>query len=151
MPLLTDMPALPKIHLGLWVLTLSLLPCTLQAQIQTGRLSDGTLLISDQPLPKGVQALELNQLMTLPATDKTINQRADKDIPPKTKPLPQKQTPEEAATCRGINKRYMENNTTLEQTEKDKASGKLLIPDSGLATMRQNLATLERLQGLCQK
>jgi len=39
----------------------------------------------------------------------------------------------------------------LAQTERDKASGKLLIPDSGLTTMRQNLATLERLQALCQQ
>ena len=151
MPLLIDMPALQKTRLGLWFVTLSLLPCTLQAQIQTGRLNDGSLLISDQPLPKGVQALELDQLMTLPAPEKTINQGVSRTTPTETKPLPHKQTPEEAATCRGISKRYIETKTTLEQTEKDTASGKLLIPDSGLVTMRQNLATLERLQALCQK
>ena len=153
MPLLIDMPALPKILIVLWVLTLSLLPRTLQAQIQTGRLSDGSLLISDQPLPKGTQgsSLELDQLMTLPSPGKPINKRQASGKTPETKAVPQKQTPEEIATCRGINKRYIETKTTLEQTERDKASGKLLIPDSGLATMRQNLATLERLQALCQK
>ena len=151
MPLLSDMPGLPKIHLSLWVLTLSLIPCAVQAQIQAGRLNDGSLLISDQPLPPGVQPLELDQLMTLPAPEKTINQGVSGPTPPETEPLPHKQTPEEAATCRGISKRYIETKTTLEQTEKDKASGKLLIPDSGLVTMRQNLATLERLQALCEK
>ncbi len=147
-----DMPALPKIHLGLWLLALSLLPCTSQAQIQTGRLSDGSLLISDQPLPKGIQTspLALDQLMTLPPS-KASQAPESKALPPETSLSAPKQRPEEAATCRGINKRYNETKTTLEQTERDKASGKLLIPDSGLVTMRQNLATLERLQGLCQK
>ncbi len=153
MPLLTDMPGLPKIRSTLWVLTLSLLPCAVQAQIQTGRLNDGSLLITDQPLPNGVQnsSLELDQLMTLPPPGNPTNKRETIGAPPETKPLPHKQSPEEAATCRGISKRYNETKTTLEQTERDKASGKLLIPDSGLVTMRQNLATLERLQALCQK
>ena len=153
MPLLIDMPALPKVHLGLWVLTLSLWASPIQAQIQTGRLSDGSLLISDQPLPKGIQAspLALDQLMTLPPTSKASQPHESKALPPETTLSAPKQRPDEAATCRGINKRYNETKTTLEQTERDKASGKLLIPDSGLVTMRQNLATLERLQGLCQK
>ena len=148
-----DMPALPKIHLGLWLLALSLLPCTGQAQIQTGRLNDASLLISDQPLPKGIQVspMALDQLMTLPPTSKASQAPESKALPPETSLTVPKQRPEEAATCRGINKRYNETKTTLEQTEKDKASGKLLIPDSGLVTMRQNLATLERLQALCQK
>jgi hypothetical protein len=153
MPLLIDMPALPKVHLGLWVLALSLLPCTAQGQIQTGRLSDGSLLISDQPLPKGIQAnpLALDPLMTLPPPVKA-SQLPESRVAPTEAQLPgPKQRPEEAATCRGINKRYNETKTTLEQTERDKASGKLLIPDSGLVTMRQNLATLERLKALCQK
>jgi hypothetical protein len=151
MPLLSDMPGLPKIHLSLWVLTLSLIPCAVQAQIQAGRLNDGSLLISDQPLPSGVQPLELDQLMTLPAPETTKKMHEQRELAPESKPLRQKQTPEDAATCRGINKRTLETRTTLEQTEKDKSSGKLLIPDSGLVTMRQNLATLERLQALCEK
>ena len=153
MPLLIDMQALPKIHLGLWVLALSLLPCTAQAQIQTGRLSDGSLLISDQPLPKGIQAspLALDQLMTLPTPGKASQPTESKVAPPDGKLSAPIQRPEEAATCRGINKRYNETKATLEKTERDKANGKLLIPDSGLETMRQNLATLERLQALCQK
>ncbi|MGI9142883.1 MAG: hypothetical protein ACR2IJ_06790 [Fluviibacter sp.] len=147
------MPALPKVHLGLWVLALSLLPCTAQAQIQTGRLSDGSLLISDQPLPKGIQAnpLALDPLMTLPPPGKASQLPESRVAPPEAQLSGPKQRPEEAATCRGINKRYNETKTTLEQTERDKASGKLLIPDSGLVTMRQNLATLERLKALCQK
>ncbi len=147
------MTTLPKVHLGLWVLALSLLPCTGQAQIQTGRLSDGSLLISDQPLPKGIQTspLALDQLMTLPPPGKVSQPLESKVVSPETTLSAPKQRPEEAATCRGINKRYNETKTTLEQTERDNASGKLLIPDSGLVTMRQNLATLERLQGLCQK
>ncbi|WVH09792.1 MAG: hypothetical protein EoVTN8_1267 [Fluviibacter phosphoraccumulans EoVTN8] len=151
MPLLSDMPGLPKIHLSLWVLTLSLIPCTVQAQIQAGRLNDGSLMISDQPLPPGVQPLELDQLMTLPPPETRMKKHEQRELAPESKPLRQKQTPEKAATCRGINKRYIETKTTLEQTEKDKASGKLLIPDSGLVAMQQNLATLERLQSLCLK
>jgi hypothetical protein len=151
MPLLSDMPGLPKISLSLWVLTLSLIPWAVQAQIQTGRLNDGSLLISDQPLPPGVQPLELDQLMTLPAPETRMKKYEPRELAPESKPLRQKQTPEEAATCRGISKRYDETKKTLEQTERDKASGKLLIPDSGLVTMRQNLATLERLQALCEK
>ena len=147
------MTTLPKVYLGLWVLTLSLWASPILAQIQTGRLSDGSLLISDQPLPKGIQTspLALDQVMTLPPTSKASQAPESKALPPETSLTVPKQRPEEAATCRGINKRYNETKTTLEQTERDKASGKLLIPDSGLVTMRQNLATLERLQGLCQK
>jgi hypothetical protein len=153
MLLLTDMPRLPKIRSTLWVLTLSLLPCAVLAQIQTGRLNDGSLLITDQPLPHGVQSneLELDQLMTLPPPGKTIIKGESGTKSTESKSLPKKQSPEEAATCRAISKRYDETKTTLEQTERDKASGKLLIPDSGLVTMRQNLATLERLLALCQK
>lgn len=147
------MPTLPKVHLGLWFLSLSLLPSFVQAQIQTGRLNDGSLLISDQPLPNGVQStpLELDQLMTLPPPNKAPKAGEMVRAQPETKLPQQKQSSEEAATCRGIEKRYNETKSTLEQTERDKASGKLLIPDSGLVTMRQNLATLERIKALCQQ
>ena len=89
--------------------------------------------------------------MTLPAPETTKKMHEQRALAPEPKPLRPKQTAEEAATCRVINKRTIETKTTLERTEKDKASGKLLIPDSGLVTMRQNLATLQRLQALCEK
>jgi hypothetical protein len=60
-------------------------------------------------------------------------------------------TAEESATCRSIDKRYEETRVNLANIERDKASGKLLIPDSGLITIRQNLASLERLKELCPK
>lgn len=54
------------------------------------------------------------------------------------------------ATCDGIDKRYEETRSNLARIEQDKASGKLLIPDSGLNSLRQNLSTLERLRALCR-
>ena len=152
MAVLIDIPLLRKapLILGIFCTSLALQPA--QAQIQAGRTVDGTLLISDQPLPNGVKAapMELDQLMTLQPATKTPAKPALLDKPQTTTTAPGKQTPEEAATCRSIQKRYNETRKTLENTERDKASGKLLIPDSGLVTMRQNLATLERLLALCQ-
>ena len=152
MAVLTDIPLLRKVLLGLWVLFVSFAQQPVQAQIQAGRTPDGMLMISDQPLPNGVKAapIEIDQLMTLQPATKTPAKPALPDKPQTTTTTASKQTPEEAATCRSIQKRYNETRKTLENTERDKASGKLLIPDSGLVTMRQNLATLERLLALCQ-
>lgn len=122
------------------------------AQIQASRTANGTLLMTDQPLANGsnTSPLELDQLMSLPPAGYTgRNPAQTQNTPAKSAQTP-KQTPEEVATCRSIQKRYNETKVTLENTERDKASGKLLIPDSGLVTMRQNLATLARLQALCQ-
>ena len=150
-----DISSLRKATLALGLCLSAVLPATAPAQIQTGRLSNGGLLITDQPLPAGATSgpLSLDQVMTLPPPEKT-GQKAETAIKKGEAPTPtptHKQTPEEAATCRGIAKRYNESRAGLAQTERDKASGKLLIPDSGLVTMRQNLATLERLQALCQQ
>ncbi len=67
---------------------------------------------------------------------------------PEASSLP-KQTAEQKATCRGINQRYAETQAELALVERKKAAGTLLIPESGLVTLRQNLATLERMRQLC--
>jgi hypothetical protein len=152
MPVLIDIATLRTALFAVGFLGLGLISSLAQAQIQAGRAANGSLLITDQPLPNGVNAspLELDQIMTLPPAAKTATKSSPTEKPAEVNPQANKQTTEEAATCRSIKKRYNETKITLENTERDKASGKLLIPDSGLVTMRQNLATLERLQALCQ-
>lgn len=120
--------------------------------MQTGRAANGTLWISDQALPNGVKGTlaDPDQVMTLPPTPKTGQPSAPPTKTPDTKPAVQKLSAAEQATCRSISQRYNDTKNTLENTEKAKASGQLLIPESGLATMRQNLATLERMHSLCQ-
>ena len=54
------------------------------------------------------------------------------------------------ATCDGIEQRYEGARLNLDKATADKAAGKMLIPESGLISMRQNLATLDRLRSLCQ-
>lgn len=149
---LNENPVVRKTLLGAGILCLALIQPPVQAQIQSGRNANGTLLISDQPLPTGVKAapMALDQLMTLPPATQTAATPTPPDKAPTGTTTPEKLTPEEAATCKGLQKRYNETRKTLENTERDKASGKLLIPDSGIVTMRQNLATLERLLALCQ-
>lgn len=152
MPVLMDITVFRKALFTVGIICTSLLEQPAQGQIQAGRTANGTLFISDQPLPNGVKAspLELDQLMTLAPAPKTATHAEQSEKKQVINPPSHKKPPEEAATCRGVQKRYNESKTTLENTERDKASGKLLIPESGLVTMRQNLATLERLQALCQ-
>jgi len=152
MPTLNENPVVRKTLLGAGILCLVLIQPPVQAQIQAGRAANGSLLISDQPLPNGVKAapMALDQLMTLPPATQPSATPAPQEKPSSRNTAADKLTPEEAATCKGLQKRYNETRKTLENTERDKASGKLLIPDSGLVTMRQNLATLERLLALCQ-
>lgn len=135
-------------------LVLALLPGLAWSQLQSGRDSAGNLWLSDQGLPSSVQPapLELDQVMSLtpePKADRTGTQSTTTlERSPITQ---QRMTAEESATCRSIDKRYEETRVNLANIERDKASGKVLIPDSGLVTMRQNLASLERLKALCPK
>lgn len=144
-----------KMVLSLFCCLLGLANSPVLAQMQTGRAVNGALWVSDQPLPAGVKStpIELDQLMTLtpePKASKPVPPTANTANTPNTPLAAPKQTAEEQATCRSINKRYAETKNTLEKTEQAKASGQLLIPDSGLTTMRQNLATLARMRALCQ-
>lgn len=142
----------PKALLVLATCFLALIKTPAQAQIQTGRAANGTLWISDQALPNGVKGTwaDPDQVMTLPPAPKTGQPSAPPTQTPDTKPAVQKLSEAEQATCRSISQRYNDTKNTLENTEKAKASGQLLIPESGLSTMRQNLATLERMHSLCQ-
>jgi len=149
--LMTLYPA-PKALLVLATCFLALMNTPALAQIQTGRAANGTLWISDQPLPSGVKGsvADPDQVLTLPPEPKTGQSSALPSKTPDAKPTARKLTAEEQATCQRISQRYNDSKSTLEQTEKAKASGQLLIPESGLVTMRQNLATLERMRSLCQ-
>ena len=123
-------------------------------QLPSGRDTGGNLWLSDQGLPAGVKPapLELDQAMSL-APDTRTSEPAGRSTPtPERSPVTnQRMTAEESATCRSIDKRYEETRVNLANIERDKASGKVLIPDSGLVTIRQNLASLERLKALCPK
>ena len=142
----------PKALLVLATCFLALMNTPALAQIQTGRAANGTLWISDQPLPSGVKGslADPDQVLRLPPEPKTGQPSVPPSKTPDTKPTARKLTAEEQATCQRISQRYNDSKSTLEQTEKAKASGRLLIPESGLVTMRQNLATLERMRSLCQ-
>ena len=115
-------------------------------------MADGTLVLTDGSLPVGVKpsGLALDQAMTLPTT---TNEPAasPKRPPPADNPPTSASTKsaEEKATCRGIQQRLRETKAELDMVERKKAAGTLLIPNSGLVTLRQNIATLERLQDLC--
>lgn len=140
----------PAIAIGLLVL----IPSHGWSQLQSGRDVAGNLWVSDQSLPAGVQPtpLELDQVMSLTPDVRPPDTTGRPAPPPERSPVThQKMTPEESATCRSIDKRYEETRVNLANIERDKASGKVLIPDSGLVTIRQNLASLERLKALCPK
>ncbi|MGV0953463.1 MAG: hypothetical protein ACOYBR_04070 [Fluviibacter sp.] len=122
------------------------------AQIQAGRAANGTLILTDQGLPNGVSPLPLVQdaVMSLPAS---VTQEKSPVVQKALSPGKAEvvtRTPAEKATCRSINQRYEDSQAHLAAVEQDKASGRLLIPDSGIAAMRQNLATLQRLRDLCE-
>lgn len=124
------------------------------AQIQAGRALDGTLWLTDGNLPGGIQAepLALDQLMTLPGHQSSeLTSQAPKETSPNTAKSGgvSKKSPDDDMTCRGIQKRYAETKNELDTVAQKKAAGTLLIPDSGMVTLRQNLATLERLRSLC--
>jgi len=123
-------------------------------QLQSGRDAAGNLWLSDQGLPSGVrpEPLELDQVMSLTPDVRTNEPAGRPAAPPERSPVThQRMTAEESATCRSIDKRYEETRINLATIEQNKASGKVLIPDSGLVTIRQNLASLERLKALCPK
>ena len=126
-----------------------------QAVIQAGRALDGTLILTDRGLPNDVVAapLTLDQLMSLPEAAQIRSEPINAANPSvnASKPTsPPKQTAEQRATCRNINQRYAETEAELALVERKKAAGTLLIPESGLLTLRQNLATMERMRQLCQ-
>lgn len=127
--------------------------CVLQGpawgQIQAGRAANGTLILTDQGLPSGTtpEPLAMDQLMSLPEEAKIIQPKAI--VSPGTAAATPKQSAEQRATCQGINQRYAETQAELAQVEQKKAAGTLLIPESGLVTLRQNLATMARMRQLC--
>ena len=142
--------AFPRLLLASSLLTAGL--C--QAQIQGGRDTAGTLWLSDQGLPAGVtsEPLELDQVMSLTPIPGNPAPSGQTRPPVVQSPVThERMRSEDLATCRSIDKRYEETRVNLETIERDKASGKVLIPDSGLVTIRQNLASLERLKALCPK
>ena len=131
---------------------IAVLPC--QAQIQGGRDATGSLWLTDQGLPAGVKStpLELDQVMSLTPIPANPTPPGQPRTPIIQSPVThERMRNEDLATCRSIDKRYEETRANLENIERDKASGKVLIPDSGLVTIRQNLASLERLKALCPK
>lgn len=133
---------------------LLVLPSPGWSQLQSGRDVAGNLWVSDQGLPAGVKPapLELDQVMSLTPDVRPSDKTGRPAAPPERSPVThQRMTAEESATCRSIDQRYEETRVNLANIERDKASGKVLIPDSGLVTIRQNLASLERLKALCPK
>jgi hypothetical protein len=98
------------------------------------------------------EPLELDQVMSLtPETPPSASSGRPAGPPERSPVTQQRMTAEASATCRSIDQRYDETRDNLAQIERDKASGKVLIPNSGLVTIRQNLASLERLKALCPK
>ena len=141
---------LPSLVIGLWVLS----PDHGWCQLLSGRDTAGNLWLSDQSLPPGVRPapLELDQDMSLRPETGPADSSGRPAAPPERSPVTQQRmTADESATCRSIDKRYEETRINLANIERDKASGKVLIPNSGLVTIRQNLASLERLKALCPK
>ncbi len=122
-----------------------------QSQVQAGRVADGTLWLTDGALPAGMTPapLALDQTMTLPSTTAQPTTRPATPLAATSTSKTTGQTPAEKATCRGIQQRLRETRAELTMVERKKAAGTLLIPNSGLETLRQNIATLERLQDLC--
>ena len=144
-------------HLPLLALALAAAPAW--SDLQTGRDAHGTLWISDQGLPAGVRATPTADInvATLP---QTAPGKTAPTMPTMTAPQPANLAAQiektrstspakDKATCDGLDQRYENARSTLSKAEQDKASGKVLMPESGLINMRQNLATLERLRALC--
>ena len=151
MSVLMALPQPPKIILALATCLCLLADAQAQASLQTGRAANGSLWITDQALPNGITSTPIahESLLTLPPGPKTSQPpEPDRNVAA-TQPTAHKLTAEEQATCQSINNRYNEARNTLAKTEKAKASGQLLIPESGLMSMRQNLSTLERMRSLC--
>ena len=155
----------PGVYCRLVLLALGLILASASAwaELQAGRDSQGRLWISDQGLPAGSTAITSPAIGVAPPAAAMPAQTS-----PAWTPAPastdfrtgsanaqvQKagvsSQGKDKATCDGIDKRYEETRSNLARIEQDKASGKLLIPDSGLNSLRQNLATLERLRALCR-
>ena len=156
--------ATPKtsLHKGIsTILSLSALclcPLPAVAELQVGRDAQGNLWISDQGLPAGIKATAAGstEVMSLQTPSPTSSSRGTADSkPPAANPQENtrgmgKMNKTDLATCNGIEQRYEGARSSLATVEQKKASGQLLIPDSGLVAMRQNLATLDRLKALCQ-
>jgi hypothetical protein len=139
---------------GIGCLMLLFFSAGAMAQIQAGRDNTGTLWISDQSLPDGVTPapLELDQVMSLTPETPAPGQNPRLKPPAPVSPVThERMSRMDLATCQSIDQRYEETRVNLATIERDKASGKLLIPDSGLVTIRQNLASLERLKALCPR
>lgn len=153
-PLPTCLPGFFSAFVRLFLASSLLAAGLCRAQIEGGRDAAGTLWLSDQGLPAGVASapLELDQVMSLTPIPGSPGSSGQTRAPVVQSPVThERMRSEDLATCRSIDKRYEETRVNLETIERDKASGKVLIPDSGLVTIRQNLASLERLKALCPK
>ena len=150
-------------RLVLPALGLILVSASAWAELQAGRDSQGRLWISDQGLPAGSTAITPPAIGVAPPAAAMPAQASPASMPApaatdfrtgNANAQAQKAgvsgQGKDKATCDGIDKRYEETRSNLARIEQDKASGKLLIPDSGLSSLRQNLATLERLRPLCR-
>jgi hypothetical protein len=129
------------------------------AELLTGRDAKGTLWISDRGLPSDIRPIVtgapevagIPQLQTSTGRNETARVPDTTTVSPSNNSQPKSNRHEkDRTTCDGIDQRYAGARANLTSVEQKKASGQLLIPDSGLMTMRQNLATLERLRALCQ-
>ena len=138
---------------------LSLVASPASAELVTGRDAKGTLWISDHALPGDIKSMTVGapEVTSLPAPQTNALRSEVPRVQDATKVTPNDggQTPsnhkaKDRATCDGIDRRYAGAHANLLNVEQKKANGQLLIPDSGLTAMRQNLATLERLRALCE-
>ncbi len=153
-------PPKTALHQGIYTVLALSLAAPAAAELQTGRDVKGTLWISDQGLPNGMArvSVESAEVMTLPATSSALYTGSRAMTQPtatsgnnlSSDNHNKERDRQDKATCNGIAQRYEGSRQTLSKAEQDKASGKRLIPESGLMTMRQNVATLERLKALCK-
>ena len=157
--------AKPASRLGLYrrwaLLILALATAPSWAELPAGRDSQGRLWISDQGLPAGSKAIPSPAIGVAPTSPAISSQISPASMPaPATSDIRTQNPNAQAqkagassqgkATCDGIDQRYEETRVNLTRIEQDKANGKLLIPDSGLNSLRQNLSTLDRLRALCR-
>lgn len=140
----------PGLYRRLALLALALTAMPTWAELQAGRDSQGRLWITDQGLPAGSKPLPSPTIGVTTRPEGAPRQTNPAPPAPPAQKTDRTDQGKDKATCDGIDKRYEETRANLARIEQDKASGKLLIPDSGLNSLRQNLSTLERLRTLCR-
>ena len=140
----------PGLYRRLALLALALTAMPTWAELQAGRDSQGRLWITDQGLPAGSKPLPSPTIGVTTRPEGAARQTNPAPLAPPAPKTDRADQDKDKATCNGIDQRYEETRSNLARIEQDKASGKLLIPDSGLNSLRQNLSTLERLRTLCR-